>query len=292
MTLDMGRRAAIVAICLAILGLSGLEVAGAGAATLYVGATKRYSVALKTEAGDHYVIQLAGAARCHFNEPLEDVGLTGFSLFPGPRLMHERDGEWSAGDSQYEPFGSGSGGVRAKFARDSATGTYAYSYSLESEHCETPGRVPFRARRYVPAGTREAGRPIPRIAKTYYGQTGPLEVYLAVRGDSVAGVRGDFTGPCRVGRRERGQTLPLFGAPTGYKRDASGHFEGHQTATGRLGSGSRFREWFGISGRVGHDETTGTYLRVRSVLRGRRTIEHCVTGPLPFRAVHYLPARR
>jgi hypothetical protein len=262
------------------------------ARTLYIGSTENYSVALKSEAGNHYVIQLAAAARCHFNEPYEDLGLIGFSMFPAPTLMHERRGEWVAGNSRYEEFGSGTAGVRATFGADLATGTYGYEYSEESEHCNTGGRVPFKGRRYVPAGSAEAGSPLPHLAKTYYGIDGALEVYLAVRGDSIGGVRGDFTSRCRTGRRKAGEPRPLFAVPTSFKRDKDGRFEGHQTATGSLGSGGRFKEWFGLSGRVGHDKIAGTYSRVRTVTQGHRRVEHCVTGPLPFAAARYVPVER
>lgn len=276
-----------MAICLAFLALDATRAA---ARTLYVGGTRNYSVALKSEAGSHYVVQLAGAARCHFNEPHEDLGLTGFSMFPAPTLMRERRGEWVAGNSHYEPFGSGSATVRATFGTDLATGTYSYNYSLESEHCETDGRVPFKARRYVPAGSAEAGSPIPHLAKTYYGNRGPIEVYLAVRGDVVGGVRGDFVSACRTGRRKAGEARPLFAYPEAFKRGSDDRFAGHQTAAGAMGHGERFKESLALSGRVGHDEIAGTYSRVRTVTRGHRRLEHCVTGPLRFAAARFVPA--
>jgi hypothetical protein len=282
----------VAGICVALLAPAALAARPAGARTLYVGATKNYSVALKSEAGDHYVIQLGGSARCHFNEPHEDLGLFGFSMFPAPTLMRERGGEWRAGSSHYEEFGSGSAGVRATFGADLASGTYAYEYSEESEHCSTGGRLPFKARRYVRAGSAEAGAPIPHLAKTYYGKKGPLEIYLAVRGATVGGVRGDFVSTCRAGRHKGGEARPLFSIPKAYKRGEDGRFDGHETAAGRLGSGARFKEWFGLSGRVGHEAIVGTYHRVRTVTRGHRQVERCVTGPLLFVAARYLPARR
>jgi hypothetical protein len=283
---------AVAAICVALLVPVVATAAPAGARTLYVGGTKQYSVALKSEAGEHYVIQLGGSAKCHFNEPYEYLGFYGFSMFPAPTLMRERGGEWRAGDSQYEEFGSGSAGVRASFGAAAATGTYAYEYSEESEHCSTGGRVPFKARRYVPAGSAEAGAPIAHLAKTYYGKKGPLEIYLAVRGATVGGLRGDFVSACRVGRHKGGDARPLFSVPKAYKRGKDGRFDGDETAAGTLGHGARFKEWFGLSGRVGHDAIVGTYRRVRTVTRGHRQVEHCVTGPLPFAAARYVPARR
>jgi hypothetical protein len=281
-----------MAIWLALIALLAVDATPAAARTLYVGGTRNYSVALKSEAGGHYVIQLAGAAKCHFNEPHEDLGLTGFSMFQAPTLMRERRGEWVAGSSQYETFGSGSGVVRVTFGADLATGTYAYEYSLESEHCNTGGRVPFKARRYVPAGTAEAGPPIPRLAKTYYGNRGPIEVYLAVRGDSVGGIRGDFVSACRTGRRKAGAPQPLFAVPKAFKRGPDDRFAGRETAAGAMGHGERFKESFALAGKVGHDEVTGTYHRVRTITRGHRQLEHCVTGPLRFSAERYVPARR
>ncbi|HEX3243327.1 MAG TPA: hypothetical protein VHQ97_09620, partial [Solirubrobacterales bacterium] len=68
-----------------------------------------------------------------------------------------------------------------------------------------------------------------------------------------------------------------------------GDFRRQVEVSGKTRSGTRFRESISIAGHVEGQAITGTYLRVRisKPKKGRR--QRCATGPLPFRAVRYLP---
>ncbi len=265
----------------------GLTASAAGAPTLYVGDTKDYAVAFKAEEAQLYVIELAGTTDCYYTEPHEDAGHGGFSAFPAPKLMRG-EGTESLGA---EDFGRGNAQISAKLEGDVVNGEYSFAESEESAHCDTGLRPrPFQASRYEPAqsvGTRRIGeRPV------YYGREASTEVFLRVGEKEAFGIRGTFVPQCRVRRGKRiVARYPLFSEAVNVKLDEGGNFEVEGTQRGLLRARGRFRETISLIGTVDREAVvTGTYLRVRTVKPRRRPARRCVTGPLPFRAVRYLPA--
>jgi hypothetical protein len=279
---------------LAIAVALGLALFGAGSAasrTLYVGDTEKYSVALKTEGGQLYAMELAGRSHCYYTEPEENIGAGGFSLFPAPKLMREKRRGFVAGESFGDGFGRAEGHLLANLSGGKVTGRYYYDESEESFHCDTGFQErPFEAGPFVPIGNPKAAAPARGEKRTYYGSPGFVEIFLRTTAKQVAGIRGTFVRSCPVGRRKhRALKLPLFRAPAFAKRDKKGNFDRRVVHRGRMRSGARFKEAISIEGRVERERVTGKYLRVRTT---EPDGQRCFTGPIPFRAARYLPARK
>ncbi|HEV2727288.1 MAG TPA: hypothetical protein VGV34_03285 [Solirubrobacterales bacterium] len=257
--------------------------------SLYVGDAKDYSIAFKAEGAELYVMQFAGRTDCYYTEPHEDIGSGGFTVFPAPKLMREGPRGFVAEESfSISMWGGANARVRAELGGDMVTGDYSYDESEESFHCDTGfSPDPFRASRYQPIGSAGAA-PAGGEVGVYYGSEGPLEIFLRTPAKAVAGIRGTFVSQCPVGR---GKATPdphaLFGRPAFAKR-SEGRFGRRVVYEGKTRSGRRYKEVVSLAGRVERDAIAGAYRRVRTMKSGGR---RCVTGPLPFRAVRYLPAR-
>jgi hypothetical protein len=288
----MGREArpfgglgAAAAICLALL--LAAPAARAAAPTLYVGAAPGYKVALAVAGQERSVLELAGTVPCHFNEPREPGGTESFSVYPSPRPMRRdpQAGGWFRGQPGF-PHAN----VAAVFHHDRAIGTYGYESSEESFHCEVH-KAPFEALRYEPIGSPTAVRPKRGEKRVYYDGEGPTHLFLRTSGELIEGVRGVLRTRCPVGAESvPGRQLPLFRAPIYTAHDPDGGFSFQAGVRGILPSHARLHESILLSGRAGHDRTVGAYRRVRTVTRGKRQVERCVTD-LPFDATRYLPAK-
>lgn len=273
---------------LLLLTLMATALLGATSAqaetTLYVGDTDEYAITFKAEGDRLYVVELAADTECFFTEPREGVGPGGFSAYAQPYLM-EREGE---GFSQGIPGGLGE--LWAEPAGDGFAGRY-YLHQIVEEgfHCETAPDRTFRAVRYLPFGG--GGAPAGGERPVYYGKDESTETFLRVIGDEVGGIRGTFVPQCRIGRaRKIAPSHALFADPSDFTElGEGGSFEEVEFAGGRIHGKTRFKERISVSGTVAEDAVTGSYLRVRTVKPPHRAKRRCVTGPLPFRAVRYLP---
>jgi hypothetical protein len=277
---------AAAAICLALL--LATTASRAAAPTLYVGDSPHYKVALAVAGAEHSVLELAGTAPCHFNEPREPAGVEPFSVFPAPVSMR-RDTATHGFVSRLDGFPSAN--VMANFHHDRATGTYGYEESEESEHCEVH-KAPFEARRYEPLGSPAAAGPKPGERRVYYDGDGPTHLFLRTSGKYLEGIRGAVAPECPLGSEGvPTRPLPLFGAPSAVKRDAKGRFHVRAHTSGRLRGGT-YVEVVRFSGWMTKGAVTGTYLRVHTTKRRHQAPERCATGPLRFDATRYVPAKR
>lgn len=253
--------------------------ASVAAPTLYVGDTNEYAVAFKAEEAQLYVIGVAGKTHCYYTEPHEDIGASFFSVVTAPVLM--------GSDARGLDFGVR---LRAELAGDAVVGEFSYSESELSYHCDTGFEPkPFRASRYEPAGGGAA--PVSGERPVYYGNEASTEVFLRASEKAAFGIRGTFVPRCRVGD---GKTIParhaLFGEPVDAKLSEDRNFEQRSVEEWVTRSGTRHRETILLAGSVAGDVAVGTYRRVRTTRPRGKPPRRCVTGPLPFRAVRYLPA--
>jgi hypothetical protein len=272
-------------LAVAVASVLALTAAvSAAASTLYVGDTKEYAIAFKAEGTQLYLMEFAGTTLCYYTEPYEEIGENGFNVFAAPQLMRPRDGSLYA-----ETIGGSFAKVKAELGDDGVSGDYSYDESEESFHCDTGSTPkPFQAVRYEPAGAEPVARSGER--PVYYGNEEPIEMFMRASAKEAYGIRGTFVPRCRVHRSKR---IParhaLFPFPADAKVGEDGSFEKRAVETGRMRSGARYRETISLTGSVAPDAVSGTYLRVRTIApRGKA--RRCVTGPLSFRAVRYLPA--
>lgn len=273
-------------VLLTVLATTLLVAASARAeTTLYVGDTKDYAIAFKAEGAQLYVIELAGTTNCYYTEPHEDLGPGGFSVFAAPTLMRSDSEGLHAYDS-----GRGSARVRAELDGDAVRGDFAYSESELSYHCDT-GSVPtpFQASRYEPIGS--GGTPASGERPLYYASDGSTEIFLRVIKQQAGGIRGTFVPRCRVGRAKK---IParhaLFNGPSAFtKLGEDGSFETKAVEEGWARSGAHYKEKISFIGSASEDAVAGTYLRIRRTKPKGKPVRRCLTGPLPFRAVRYLP---
>ena len=282
------------ALCLALVSLLAPGAAAAASPTIYVGDGEKYAVAFKAEETQFYVLALAGTTHCYFNEPYEDLGPGAFSVFPAPKLMRSGPNGFFAEETTGEMFGSSYTHVRAELNGDTVAGHFSFSESLESFHCDT-GRggsnVPFQASRYEPIGSAGAAAPRSGEVGAYYGNEAPIEIFLRKAGKLAGGIRGTFAPQCPVGKGAATPARhPLFGRPAFAKLGKKRGFKRRAVHEGKTPSG-RYKETISLAGRVERDAVTGTYRRVRITNPGRGSEQRCVTGPISFRAVRYLPAR-
>lgn len=264
--------------------VAGLVVAlaasvSAAASTLYVGDTSDYAVTFKAEDEQLYVIELAGRIQCYYTEPHKDLGSNFFDVIAAPTLLRS--------DSRGLGFGVH---LQAEVAGDAVIGEFSYSESELSYHCDTGFEPkPFQAPRYEPAGGGAA--PVSGERPVYYGSEASTEVFLRVNEKAAYGIRGTFVPHCRVGREKKIRARhALFSAPADAKLGAVGSFEVEDVEAGPTRSGVPYREKILLSGSVDQGVAAGTYLRVRVVKPRRKPARRCVSGPLLFRAVRYLPA--
>jgi hypothetical protein len=287
------RRTAIHGVWLGLLAAALAPGTAVAASTLYVGDAKPYSVAFKAEEAQLYLLQFAGTARCYYTEPHEDVGPSGFSVFARPTLMSMDAEGYVAEESWGDMFGGGSARIRVDAVDAAVRGTFEFDESEESFHCDTGfSGVPFEAPRFEPIGSPTAAPPVTGEARAYYGSEGPVEIFLRNEGRRTGGIRGTFAPQCPVGR---GGAIParhaLFARPASAEWSGAGYFRRRVVEEGRARSGTGFRETITLAGRVEEAAVTGTYLRVRTMKPRRGPKQRCATGPLPFSAVRYLPAR-
>jgi hypothetical protein len=271
-----------------LVAIALLIAAGSARAetTLYVGDTKDYAIAFKSEEAGLYVIELAGPTSCYYTEPHEDLGSGGFSAFAAPTLMRGDSEGLHAYDS-----GRGNARVRAELDADAVRGDFAYSESELSYHCDT-GFEPtqFQASRYEPVGSGAA--PVSGERPVYYGSEASTEVFLRVITGRAGGIRGTFVPRCRVGRATK---IPgrhaLFDDPSAFtKLSEYSSFETKAVEEGWTRSGVHYKEKISLTGSVTEDAVAGTYLRIRRTKPRGKRVHRCLNGPLPFRAARYLPA--
>jgi hypothetical protein len=253
--------------------------------TLYVGDTKEYAIAFKSEEARLYVVELAGTTNCYYTEPYEALGTNGFSAFAAPTLM-------SSEGEGLRAYGSGGGSsrVRGKLEGDVVRGDFEYSESELSYHCDTGfAPKPFEAPRYEPVGN--GGVPVSGERPVYYGSGASTEVFLRVINGQAGGIRGTFVSSCRVARSTKVPTRrTLFDGPSDFtKLGEGGSFETKDVEEGWTRSGAHYKEKISLTGSVTEDAVTGAYLRIRRTKPKEKPVRRCVTGPLPFRAVRYLP---
>jgi hypothetical protein len=253
--------------------------------TLYVGDTKEYAIAFKAEGQQLYVIELAGTTNCYYTEPHEDLGPGSFSAFAAPTLLRSDSEGLHAYDS-----GRGSARVRAELDGDAVQGDFTYSASELSYHCDTGFEPkPFQASLYQPIGS--GGTPASGERPLYYASEGPIEIFLRVINRQAGGIRGTFVPHCRVGRAKKVPARQmLFDGPSAFtKLGEDGSFETKAVEEGWGRSGAHYKEKISLIGSVEEDAVAGTYLRIRRTRPKGKPVHRCVTGPLPFRAVRYLP---
>jgi hypothetical protein len=256
-----------------------------GESTLYVGDTKEYAIAFKSEEARLYVIELAGTTNCYYTEPYKALGSNGFSAFATPTLLRD-EGEG------LRAYGSGRGNsrVRAELDGDVVRGDFDYSESELSYHCDTGYTPkPFLASRYEPVGS--GGVAMSGERPVYYGNEASIEVFLRVINQKAGGIRGSFVPRCLVARsRQVPARRALFDGPSAFaKLGEGGSFETKDVEEGWTRSGAHYKEKISFTGSVTEDAVTGAYLRIRRTKPRGQPVRRCVTGPLPFRAVRYLP---
>jgi hypothetical protein len=254
--------------------------------TLYVGDTKDYAIAFKSEEAGLYVIELAGPTNCYYSEPHEDIGPGGFSAFAVPTLMRSD----SEGLHAYDSNG-GFTRVRAELDGDAVRGDFTYSESELSYHCDTGFEpTPFQASRYEPAGG--GATPVSGERPVYYGSEASTEVFLRVINQRAGGIRGTFVPRCRVGRAEKVWAKhALFDGPSAFtKLGEDGSFEIKAVEEGWTRSGAHYKEKISLTGSATDDAVAGIYLRIRRTKIEGKPVHRCVNGPFPFRAIRYLPA--
>ncbi len=254
--------------------------------TLYVGDTKDYAIAFKSEEARLFVIELAGTTSCYYTEPFEALGSGGFSAFAAPTLLtSEGEGPRAYGS------GRGSSRVRGKLEGEVVRGDFEYSESELSYHCDTGFTPkPFEAPRYEPVGS--GGAPVSGERPVYYGSDASTEVFLRVINGQAGGIRGTFVPRCRVARSTKvPPRRTLFDGPSAFtKLGEDGSFETKDVEEGWLRSGAHYKEKISLTGTVAEDAVAGTYLRIRRTKSKGKPVRRCVNGPLTFRAVRYLPA--
>jgi len=273
-------------VLLTVLATALLGAAPARAeTTLYVGDTDEYAIAFKAEEAQLYVLELAADTECFFTEPREGVGPGGFSSFAEPFLMQ------SGSEGLTTGIPRGLGQLGAEWVGDAISGSY-YLHQIVEEgfHCETLPDRTFEAARYLPFGS--GGAPASGERPVYYGKDESTETFMRVIGDKVGGIRGTFVPRCRIGRGRKIQVSHrLFPEPSDFTElGEGGSFEAVAFARGGIHGNARFKERISVNGTVAEDAVSGTYLRVRTVRPPHGAKHRCVTGPLPFRAVRYLPA--
>jgi hypothetical protein len=271
-----------------LVAVAVLIAAGSARAqtTLYVGDTKDYAIAFKSEEARLYVVELAGTTNCYFSEPHKDLGPGGFSAFAAPTLMRSDSEGLHAYDSR-----GGSARVRAELDGDAVRGDFAYSESELSYHCDTGFEpTPFLASRYEPVGSGAA--PLNGERPVYYGSEASTEVFLRVINERAGGIRGTFVPRCRVGRATKISTRhALFDGPSAFtKLGKGGAFETKAVEEGWTRSGAHYKEKISLTGSATEDAVAGTYLRIRRTKPKGKPVRRCVNGPFPFRAARYLPA--
>jgi hypothetical protein len=294
LALSMGRACRLIAVLLVALAMPA--TAAAEAPQIYVGSGAGYSVAFKVEGSKVYVLGLDATIYCEVLEPREasEPALTGF--FAAPKLMRQKGAGLIATEGDTYPFGPRPVRVGAKFEGEKLVGSFEYRAGEESGHCQsggyfgTPPSVPFEAVRYVPV---DGSVPVPPFASAasavYYGTKGPLETFFSVFG-SALGLRGTVASDCLAAKKQRAAGHgPLSSAVLITRLADGGSFDKKILANGPHGLAS-IKETITLTGSVGDASLTGTYLdRIRTRLSHRRK-RVCHTGPLPFRAVRYLPA--
>jgi len=273
-------------VLLTVLATALLGAASARAeTTLYVGDTDDYAITFKAEEAGLYVLELAADTECFFTEPREAVGPGGFSSFAEPFLMQSGPEGLTTG------IPGGLGQLRAEQSGDAITGSfYLHQIVEEGFHCDTGPNRTFQAARYLPFGS--GGAPASGERPVYYGKDESTETFMRMIGDKVGGLRGTFVPRCRIGRGRKIQAgHSLFPGPSDFTElGEGGSFEAVAFARGGIHRNARFKERISFSGTVAGDAVTGTYLRVRTVRPPHGAKHRCVTGPLPFRAIRYLPA--
>jgi hypothetical protein len=283
----------------AILVASWLAAGTASAATpqLYVASGDGYSVAFKVEGAKTYVLGLDAMVYCSETEPqnLSKPGLRAF--FPNPKPMREGPmGGLTASEGRGDGFGSTEAVVDAVPEGGKLVGHFEYVFSELSSHCQTGGyfgtrpEVTFEAVPYVPV---DGSIPAPPFAETpvavYYASEGPLEAFFTVF-RSVFGLRGTVASGCHGSTRKHPPRRgPLASEVLITHFAAGGAFDRKLRSLGPGGL-TAIHEAVTLTGTVGDASISGTYFNRIGFRPGKGPKRVCHTGPLPFRAVRYLPA--
>jgi hypothetical protein len=252
---------------------------------IYFDSGPRGRVAFKVEGPRVFVLSLSAEVFCSFLEPREPVEVEPSGAFPLATPMRERHGELVA----TEAFDGGGAIVHARRRGETLVGEFSIQGEEDGLRCQSgsyagESSVGFRAVRYVPAADPTASPPDGQ-PPIYFGDTGPIETFIRTS-DHTVSIRGTLRSPCPSGAPSR---RPLFESVLA-KRDDSGHFRLFEQLHPPRGSGVR-EEKARIEGAFEGGQVTGNYRRSAVTAASHPAPRRCATGPLPFRAVRYLPRR-
>jgi hypothetical protein len=278
------------ALCLAAVP------ANAAAPQLYVAAGDGYSVAFKVEGSAVYVLGLDANVYCEVLEPREATAPSLHGFFAAPKLMKAEGTGLAASEGSGDEFGSREVKVTASVVGGKLLGSFEYTLSEQSGHCQTAGyfgtrpEVAFEAVPYAPVdGSAPPPPPAAGDAAVYYGVEGPLETFFTVY-PSQFGLRGTVVSGCRGTIKKRGPSRhPLASGLSLVTLGADGSFHRKIRSYGP-GGNSLIREAVTLAGSVTAEALVGTYSdRIGTQLGGHRK-RVCHTGPLPFAVARYVPA--
>lgn len=265
--------------------------AGAASPQIFVGSNPDYTIAFKGEAGRLSVLALDAPIYCTFTEPTERFPGT-ISMFQGPTLMRPgRDGL----EAPIRPNGGPNSFVDARLDGGSLTGSFTFDVNEESTHCQTVGftaarpAVKFTAVPYEPVTsglTEPSSRSERRI---YYGDEGGTEVLLEDFKESIE-IRGAVPSRCPVeGKKPKAGRMDMFDDVVGAVNEGPAGFHRTVRREGKIGK-KVWSESTSFSGHAAEDEIAGSYERSTVTRDADGAPRRCTTGPLPFRAVRYLPS--
>lgn len=271
--------------------------AAASTPQLYVATSDGYSVAFKVEGGKTYLLGLDATVYCSENEPqsLSTPGLRGFFATPTP-MREGKSGGLTASERRGDQFGSNEAIVDAVPEGGKLVGHFEYRFSELSSHCQSGGyfgtrpEVSYEAVPYEPV---DGSTPAPPFADAtsavYYGTEGPLETFFTIF-ESAFGLRGTVASGCSASLKKRPPHRgPLASTVLIGTLGEGGSFH-HKIKSLGPGGLAAIHEAVTLSGSVGDEAIAGTYFDRIGTRLGKKRKRVCHTGPLPFRAVRYLPA--
>jgi hypothetical protein len=279
-------------IVLAALALALPASAAAEAPQLYIGSGPDYTVAFKAEGTAVSVLALNAPIYCTFTHPRERFPGTMY-MFQGPTLMREGRRGFEA---PLRPAAGPPSYIDARFQDGRLAGTFALDQNERSADCQTADYLPanpavkFEAVSYEPVSSGAAKPPAKGEIPIYYGSESGLEVFLETIREDID-FRGAAPAACPVsGKQPAGQRVPLFGDIEAAERHPDGGFHRLVRRSGQI-AGRAWSEATTVTGAVEGGTISGTYLRTTTTKTPKGPPLQCKVGPLPFRAVRYLPAK-
>lgn len=291
----MGRGYRLVLLAVLALGIS--SQAAAASPQLYVASGDGYSVALKVEDANTYVLGLDATVYCSETEPQsgDKPSLQGFFATPTP-MREGKKGGLTASQGDGGVFGSNVATVNAVPEGGKLVGHFQYVFSVLSSHCQTGGYfgnrpdVAFEAVPYAPVDGLTPSPPFAAAASAvYYGTEGALETFFTVF-RSVFGLRGTVASACLATTKKPPPRIGALASEVLIAKFAEGGaFHQKLRSLGRGGL-TAIHEAITLDGTVGDEAITGTYFDRIGTRLGKKPKRICHTGPLPFHAVRYLPS--